>query len=254
MHIVVCFKWVIDEAYIRRGAGGVLDFSQVDYKLSDYDRNAIEEALRLRRAFGGKVTGITVGPPEGAKGVKDALSRGIDEAVFITDGNFRELDVVQTSKILAEVIERRLSPYNLILCGEGSSDFYNRQVGPRLAELLAIPCVSFATKLTVEQQSVTVERRREGAIEVVVAPLPALVTVTPEINTPRIPGVKDTLMAGKKPVVQLGAGDVTSFSEARMKVVSLTGAAMERQCEKFGVDDAEIRRFVDTLQRKGVIT
>ncbi|MCX7635884.1 MAG: electron transfer flavoprotein subunit beta/FixA family protein [Syntrophales bacterium] len=254
MHIIVCFKWVIDEAYIRRGAGGTLDFSQVDCKLSDYDRNAIEEAVRIRGIVGGKVTGLTVGPPEGAKGVKDALSRGLDEAVFITDGTFRDLDATQTSLVLAEVIRHRLSPYDLILCGEGSGDFYNRQVGPRLAELLEVPCLSFVARLTVTDNAVTAERRGEGGVEVVSAPLPALVTVLPEINTPRIPGVKDTLMAGKKPVITIGAGEVPAPGEPRVKTLSLTGAALERVCEKFGTDDGEIQRFIDTLRRKGVLT
>ena len=103
--IVACFKWVVDEAYIRKGSDGKLDFSSVDYKIGEYDRNAIEEAARLRdTGGGGSVIGITVGAPESAKGVKDGLSRGMDQAFFVSDPSFKDLEPSQTAAILAEVI------------------------------------------------------------------------------------------------------------------------------------------------------
>ena len=97
------------------------------------------------------------------------------------------------------------------------------------------------------------ERRVEEGIEVVAASLPALVTVLPEINVPRIPGVKDTLMASRKPVVTIRKEELSHGVEARLQTVGLTAARMERSCEKFGTDAAEITRFVDSLRKKGVI-
>jgi len=102
-NVVACFKWVVDEAYIRKGAAGALDFSAVDYKISEYDRNALEEAARCR-GEGGKVTALTAGGPEAAKGLKDALSRGADTAVFAGDPAFADLDSSQTAAVLAEII------------------------------------------------------------------------------------------------------------------------------------------------------
>jgi len=251
--VIACFKWVVDEAYIRRDPSGELDFSSVDYKIGEYDRNAIEEAVRLKEAVGAKAIAVTVGMPEATKGVKDALSRGTDEAYFIADGSFGNLDSSQTAFILAEVIRTKIEQYDVILCGEGSSDLYAQQVGPRLAEHLGIPCISFVQKLTVGKDQLVAERRVEEGIEVVTVPLPSLVTVLPDINVPRIPGVKDTLMAGKKPIVKITKDDLPPVGEPMLRTISLTASRMERSCERFGTNAAEIARFVGSLRKKGVI-
>jgi electron transfer flavoprotein beta subunit len=251
--IIACFKWVVDEAYIRRGSSGELDFSAVDYKISDYDRNAIEEAVRLKDAGGGSVIALTVSVPEATKGVKDALSRGADQCYFIADPSFRDLEPAQTAKVLADVIRNRVGSFDLILCGEGSSDLYAQQVGPRLAESLGIPCFSFVQKVSLEGGKVIAERRVEEGVEVVEATLPALVTVLPDVNIPRIPGVKDTLMASKKPVVTVKKEDLSGLADPTLRTVGLSAVRMERTCEKFGVDAAEIRRFVDGLKKRGVL-
>lgn len=250
--IIACFKWVIDEAYIRRGSSGELDFSSVDYKISDYDRNAIEEAVRLKESNGGSVIAVTVGVPGATKGVKDALSRGADQACFISDASFNNLESSQTAAILAEAIRPRI-PYDLIVCGEGSSDLYAQQVGPRLAENLGIPCISFVQKLTLDGNQLTAERRLEEGIEVVTASLPALVTVLPDINVPRIPGVKDTLMASKKPAAAITKEDLPPLGEARLRTTGMAASSMDRTCERFGSDDSEIKRFVESLRKKGVV-
>ncbi|MGA3207579.1 MAG: electron transfer flavoprotein subunit beta/FixA family protein [Syntrophales bacterium] len=252
--IIACFKWVIDEAYIRRGPSGDLDFSSVDYKIGEYDRNAIEEAVRLKEALGGKAIAVNVGVPEAAKGVKDALSRGTDEAYFIADSSFGNLDSSQTAIILGEVIRSRIEQYDIILCGEGSSDLYAQQVGPRLAEQLGISCISFVQKLSLEKDQLVAERRVEEGIEVIMVPLPALVTVLPDINIPRIPGVKDTLMAGKKPIVKIAKDELPPIGEPLLRTISLTASRVERSCERFGTDAAEIARFVGSLRKTGVIT
>jgi len=251
--IIACFKWVVDEAYIRRGSSGNLDFSSVDYKIGEYDRNAIEEAVRLKETLGGSAIGITVGLPEGTKGVKDALSRGCDQTYFISDASFANLEPSQTAAILGEVIESRIQQYDLIICGEGSSDLYAQQVGPRLAEKLGIPCISFVQKLSLDGGQLMAERRVEEGIEVIAAPLPSLVTVLPDINVPRIPGVKDTLMASKKPVVIVKKDELQPLGAACLQTISMTASRMERTCEKFGTDTAEIARFVASLRKTGVI-
>lgn len=252
LNIITCFKWVVDEAYIREGALGKLDFSSVVYKIGEYDRNAIEEAVRLREALGGTVTALTVGPPEAAKGIRDALSRGPDQACFILDDSFRNLESSQTASLLAEVICSRM-PYDLIVCGEGSSDLYAHQVGSRLAERLGVPCISFVQKMTIAGERLIAERKVEEGVEVTEVPLPVVVTVLPEINIPRIPGVKDTLMASKKPVETVQRGELLSVPEPMLMTISLTAARMERTCEKFGTDDVAIGRFIDVLRRRGVM-
>jgi electron transfer flavoprotein beta subunit len=253
-NMVACFKWVVDEAYIRRGSGGVLDFSAVDYKVSDYDRNAVEEAVRLREASGGRVVALTVGVPEASKGVKVALSRGADEAVFVADAAFRDLEPAQTAFLLAAAIRTRGLAHDLVLCGEGSGDLYAQQVGPRLAELLGIPCIAFVQKLTLEGDVIRAERRVEEGVEVVLAPLPALVTVLPEINSPRIPGVKATLMASNNPVPMVKHSAHPALPPASLEPVGLAAAQMERACERCGTEGTEMARLGETLRKKGVLS
>lgn len=251
--IIACFKWVIDEAYIRHNASGQLDLTSVDYKISNFDRNAIEEAVRLKETHQGKVIALTLGVPEDAKGVRDALSRGPDEAYFIADPSFANQDAHQTASILAEVIRTRIVTYNLILCGEGSSDFYNQQVGPRLAEALNIPCISFAQRLAIEGDQLEADRRVEEGIETLRTNLPAVATVLPEINVPRIPSVKNALMASKKPVITIKKEEIPYAPKAQLQTVDLTASNLERHCQKFQTEPADITRFVDAIGKKALL-
>ncbi|MEN6349173.1 MAG: electron transfer flavoprotein subunit beta/FixA family protein [Syntrophomonas sp.] len=244
--ILSCFKWVIDEAYIKAGGGRELDLEWVDYKISDYDRNAIEEAVQLQEKYGGSVSAITVARPDDTKGIKDALSRGPEKAYFINDSSFENLEPSQTAAILAEVISSQIE-YDIIICGEGSSDLYARQVGPRLAELLGIPCISFAHKIEIEGEEVIVERKVDDGIEVYAAPFPVLITVLPDINSPRIPGLKDTLAASKKPVIEIEREDLTGKFEPCLVTTSINKADMGRNCQKLEGTADELATLVDNL-------
>ncbi len=251
-NIVSCFKWVIDEAYVRSGSSGQLDLEMVDYKLSDYDRNAIEEAVLLREKYGGDAIAITVGSPDAAKGVKTALSRGPDKAYFVNDDSFEDLDSSQTAGILAEVIGTQIE-YDLIICGEGSNDLYARQVGPRLADKLGIPCICYAQKIEIQDNQVIVERKAEEGVEVISAPLPALVTVLPDINTPRVPGLKDTLAASKKPLIEIEKEDLSGDYQPRLQTGGMRAASLERECVKFSDSAEDISNFVQALTKEGFI-
>jgi electron transfer flavoprotein beta subunit len=249
--VICCFKWVIDEAYLRTGSSGQLDTETVDYKISDYDRNAIEEAVQIREQYGGDVIAVTVGSPEATRGVKNALSRGPDQAYFINDRSFADLEPSQTAAILADVIGTRIR-YDLIICGEGSSDLYARQVGPRLAEKLGIPCICYVQKIEIQDNQVIVERRVEDGIEVIAAPMPALVTVLPDINSPRVPGLKDTLAASKKPVTSVCRQELPGKYEPRIQTSGIRAASLKRTCVKFGSGAGDIGGFVQALLKEGV--
>ncbi len=252
--IIVCYKWVVDSADIKVAPeSGELILDRVGYRISDYDRNAIEEAVRLQEKYGGTVTAITVGGPAAKKSLKDVLARGPEKACFVWDPNFEDLEPSQTAAILASAIRSTLK-YDLIVCGEGSGDLYAQQVGPRLAESLGIPCAAFVNKVvSLEGGRVIVERKVEEGIEVVAMPLPALITVLPEINTPRVPGLKDTLAAGKKPVIEIKGAELGQFSPC-LETLRLLGTKMSRQGEKFGAEPAEISRLVSVLVKEGVIS
>lgn len=250
--ILCCYKWVIDEAYVKAGASGKLDMEWANYKLSDYDKNAIEEGVRLQEQFGGSVAAITVGTPDATKGLKDALSRGPEKAYFVNDETFVNLEPSQTAAILSDVIKAQV-PFDLIICGEGSSDLYAQQVGPRIAERLGIPCATYAQRLTLDGQTLTVERKTDQGVEVLQMPLPALVTVAPDINTPRIPGLKDTLSAGKKPVVNISRSDLPGGYDPRLVTGNMKAAGMDRNCIKYDADAASIASLVDALMKAGVL-
>lgn len=251
-NIVCCFKWVVDEAYIKPSSSGKIDLEWAEHKLSDYDRNAIEEAVRLQEAYGGSITAITVAPSDATKGIKDALSRGPEKAYFINDDDLENLEPSQTSAILAQVIGQQID-YDLIICGEGSSDLYAQQVGPRLAEKLGISCIAFVKKVKIEGQRVIAERKTDDGIEVVSAPLPALITVLPDINNPRVPGLKDTLAASKKPVVEISLEDLEADYPALITDQGLRAASLVRNCTRFGSGSEDIQALAEIIKKTGII-
>ncbi len=254
LRIITCFKWVIDQADIKTAPGSrELLLDRASYRISDYDRFAIEEAVSLQEKHGGSTAAITVGSPAARKSLKDVLSRGPEKAYFVNDASFDTLEPSQTASILASAIRSQLE-YDLIICGEGSGDLYAQQVGPRLAEALNIPCATCVSKLTVYGAQIIAERKLDDGIEVVAIPLPALVTVLPEINTPRIPGLKDTLAASKKPVFDIKAADLGQSFEPCLQTVSILASTMERNGVKFSSDGADIRKFVEVILKTGNIS
>jgi electron transfer flavoprotein beta subunit len=243
---------VVDEAYIKPSSAGKIDLEWAEHKLSDYDRNAIEAGVQLQEEYGGTVTAVTVASSEATKGIKDALSRGPEKAFFINDEQFENLEPVQTSAILAQVISQQID-YDLIICGEGSSDMYSQQVGPRLAEKLGIPCIALVKKLEIKDNRLIAERKTDEGIEVVSAPLPALVTVLPDINNPRVPGLKDTLAASKKPVVDVSLEDLAAEYPALMVLEDMRAASLVRNCTRFGSGPEDIQAFVEAVNKTGII-
>jgi len=251
--IVTCFKWVKDEADIKIIPNSrELALDRVGYKISDYDRNAIEEGVQLQERYGGNVVAVTVGPPEAKPGLKDALSRGPEKAYFVNDPAFAELEPSQTAAVLAAAIKGYIE-FDIIICAEGSSDLYAQQVGPRLAELLNIPCATYVNKLSIEDNQIVAERKLEDGVEIVTMPMPALVTVLPEINTPRLPTLKQVLSCAKKPVENIGLADIGQLQEPGLKTISVLAATMERRREKYSAENENIRKIVDALIKEGIL-
>lgn len=255
LKIIACFKWVIDDADIKVDKGSrrlILD--RVSYKISAYDRNAIEEAARLQERHGGSVAAVTIAPPTARQCLKDALSRGPDKAYFVNDPSFADLEPSQTASLLAAAIKSRIE-FDLIICGEGSSDLYAQQVGPALAERLGIPCATYVNKLNyVESERLVIaDRKLEEGIETVSVPLPALVTILPDTNTPRIPTLKQVLGAAKKPVEAITLAAIGQTYAPCLQAVDTLAATMDRRRLKFGPDPEGIRSVVGALLKEGVI-
>lgn len=202
MKIVVSFKVVPDDQDIQVSGDGSLDFSKAHKIVSTYDLNAMEAAAQLAAANeGSSVIGVTVGDAkiDDSKLKKNVLARGVDELFMTADDACADMDAHATAAALADLMAK-VGDYDLILCGDGSADNYAQQVDVQLAAKLGLPVVNGATKIEAGDGVVVVERTLEDVIETVEVPLPAVVSVTPDVALPRIPGMKDILAAGKKPM------------------------------------------------------
>ena len=207
MNIVAAFKVVPDDQDIQVSADGTLDYSKAKNTVSAYDLNAIEAAAQLAAANeGSNVVAVTVGGADidDSKLKKNVLARGVDELYMTADDACKGLDARATAVALAELVSK-VGDFDVVLCGDGSADNYAQQVDVQLAAKLGLPVVTAATKITAKDGALEVERTLEDVVEVVEVPLPAVVSVAPYIALPRIPGMKDILAAGKKPMNVAGA-------------------------------------------------
>jgi electron transfer flavoprotein beta subunit len=199
MNILVCIKQVPDTETRIKIAGDKksIDPTDVNWILNPYDEYAVEEALRIKEKLGNTtVTVISVGPERTVTAIRSALAMGADEAVLIkTD---QVLDSLATAKALAAAIKE--IPYDLILSGKQGVDDDNLQVGPMVAELLNIPCVTYISELKLENGKATVKREVEGGMEIVEATLPVMFTAEKGLNEPRYPALRGIMMAKKKTI------------------------------------------------------
>jgi electron transfer flavoprotein beta subunit len=256
MKVISCYKWVLDEADLKIDAKSrVLLRDRAKSKISEYDRNAIECGVQLVEEQGGEVIALTAGTADAKNSLKDALSRGPAQAVFVKDELMAKADAAATAKVL-EAAVKQIGEYDLLICGEGSSDGYSQQVGIRLAQHLGIPVITFVNKVQVSGGVLRAERKLDEGIEVVEVNLPALITVLPDINAPRIPSLKQILGATKKPVKELSVSELgldASRIEARVKRQSVLGAVMERKQIRVQGETAEVvAHIVDVLRKEGV--
>lgn len=209
MNIVVCVKYVPD-AQSERGfdaSDNTTDRENVDGLLSELDEYAVEEALKLVEAGEGEVTVLTIGPEQAADAVKKALQMGADKGVHVSDEAIGGSDAPATSLVLAAAI-RKIGAVDLVLTGMASTDGSMSVVPAMLAERLGLPQVTFASELTVEGDTVTIRRDGDVASETITASMPALVSVTDQINEPRYPSFKGIMAAKKKPVEQWSLADL----------------------------------------------
>ncbi|MDK2824007.1 MAG: electron transfer flavoprotein beta subunit [Clostridia bacterium] len=241
--VVACYKWVIDEADIRvEEKDHSLNFERAKYKISEYDRNAIEAGALLNEEKGCEFLAVTCGPNVEAS-LKDVLSRGPASISYVNEEWLADVDSSVTSKILAGII-KKIGNVDLVICGEGSSDDYSQQVGPRLAALLGYASVTFVNKLDITEEGIKVERKLEDGVEVLEVKGPAVVTVLPDINKPRIPSLKQILAAKKKPTEKISLKEIgfdINASQPKLKTLSISGTVMERKNMQINTDGLSIK-------------
>ncbi|OEG70027.1 electron transfer flavoprotein subunit beta [Candidatus Endomicrobiellum trichonymphae] len=209
MNIIVCIKQVPNTMDVQIDPEtGRLKREGVESVINSFDEYAIEEGVRIKERTGGKVIAVTMGPPQAESVLREAVSKGADEAVLVSDRAFGGADTLATSYALSSAI-KFIGSYDIILCGEQASDGDTAQVGPEIAETLNIPHVAYIKKIeSIDKKSIKVERMMEDGCDLIESPIPVLLTVVKEINTPRIVSLKGKMAAKKAIIKILNASDV----------------------------------------------
>ncbi len=209
MRIVVCIKQVPDTTEVRIDPDrGTLIREGVESILNPLDAYAIEGAVTLRERLGGPVTALSMGPPQAEAAAREAIARGCDDAVLLTDRAFAGADTWATSYTLACAV-RRLGDVRLVLCGKQAIDGDTAQVGPGLAVHLGWPQATYVRRiLEASEERLTVERMTDYGDETLRLSLPAVLTVLKDLNFPRLPSLVSQMRARRCDVARWGPGDV----------------------------------------------
>lgn len=258
MNVIVCAKLAPDVEDMEVKADRSISFERAERSFGEYDLPAIEAAVQLVEAQGGTLTALSVGASElkNSKARKAILSRGPNDLTLVMDESLAEADSYQTASILAAAI-RNLGEFDLVLFGTGSADLYAQQVGILVGELLGVLTTNAVSKIDVQDGKLIVERALEDVTEVLELTTPAVLTTTADIALPRIPGMKDILGAGKKPVTEWALADVMNGEGSQSTVKVLSTLAPEqvdrKQIIREGVSEDVIQQLVGDLVKDGVL-
>jgi len=260
VNIVVCLKQVpgttdvkIDpqtNTLIRQGIKNVIN---------PFDTYALEEGVRLKERFGGKVTVLSMGPPQAEEALREALSLGADEAILLSDKAFAGADTWATAYTLSAAI-RKAGQIDIIICGRQTMDGDTGQVGPELSEMLQIPFVAYVSKIDdIAGSQMRVQRLIEEGHEIIESPVPAVISVTKEINVPRLPSLRGIIRA-KKAVIpvwtvkELGVDpNMVGLAGSATKVIKIFFPQRVCKAEALNGDPAsQVERLVTRLREAGL--
>jgi len=256
--IIVCVKQAVDVTQIRADpTTRRLITSDAPRKISDIDKNALEEAVRVKEKQGGEVIVVTMGEDGAKTALREALAIGADKAYHLNDPAFQNTDTRVTSLILCEAI-KKLDPFDLLMCGETTIDSFAGITSQRIAERLGIPLIMYARSLRFEGGIVTAERILEDRNETVKAKTPALVTVIKGINEPRIPSLMAIMKASKKEIVAWNAEALGLSKEklaSTLEITEILAPKMERRKITIkGENPAEVAsKLAKALIQDGVV-
>jgi len=237
VNIIVLVKLAIDVGQLRIDPStGKPYIEEAPLKISDIDRMAIEEAVRIKEKHGGKITSIsalTWGPltkraSEAEMPLREALAMGVDEAILIADEKLLQADTKTTANVIAATI-KNIGGADLIIAGEGTIDGFSGVVGARIAAELNIPLITYARKIELKGNIITAERDLEDYIEIVETTTPTVITVTREINVPRLPTLLQIRMAIKKPLKKITLKEIGVEVEPKIKPFLIEGVKVKRK-------------------------
>jgi electron transfer flavoprotein beta subunit len=242
MNMVVCTKQVIDPEAppasfkIDPANNKVVPPPGVSPVVDPYAEYAVEAALKIKDAKGGKVTAISLGTNQLRDIAKKPLAMGADELILLEDEAFDGGDSYSTAYALAMSI-KKLGEYDIVFCGREASDWNGGQVGSGIAEILGLPSVTLAKKIEITDGKARIERATDEGYEVIEVPLPVLITVSHELGEPRYPTIKGIMAAKKKEPVVWKPGDIgvepsqVGAAGRRTKLLKLFQPVREGKCE-----------------------
>jgi len=258
MNIVVCVKQIPDPA-----DPGALDPESKTLKrdgkliLDESDSYGVEMALQLV-GDSGEVTLVSMAPNGEVSGLRTALAMGAAKAVLVSDDALKGSDALTTAKVQAAAIGKA-GEYDLVLAATESSDGYTGVVPEQIAAVLGLPSVTFAKSVTIDGDTVKVDRQTEAGYDEVVSPLPAVVSVTAGVVEPRYPSFKGIMAAKSKPVDQLTLADIgieasnAGWAGAGQEIIEVATAAQREAGEIIEDDGEAFTKVVDFLSNLKVI-
>lgn len=250
MNVLVCMKQILDPEVPAR------DF-RIDSKRKEAERGSAslvtnifcENALETALQFGGTITALTFGPASAEDTLRKALAMKANAAAHVVDESDAPRDPLTVARVLAAAI-RKLGSFDLILTGRESGDWGAGQTGALVAEELGVPCVAFVDSIEASGASVRVKRQTGDGVEIIEAQVPVVLTITnDEHNVPRIPKVRDVMLAHRQPITQFTLNDLgVSAADDYYEVVELSVPQKESRCEIVKGDTLDAR--VDMLARR----
>ena len=237
MNIIVCVKQVPDPQMpmasfkIDPATNKLVPTPGIPPVINGYDEQAVEAALRLKEANGGKITALSLGKELVSDVIKKPLSMGADELILLQDDAFEDGDDYVTAHALAAAI-KKIGEYDLIICGRQASDFDSGVVGAGIGEILGLPVITIARDIKMTDGVIRVERVVPDGYEVVEASPPVVVTVSNELGQPRYPTLRGIMAAGRKQPTVWSAQDLgLDTTASRMKLLKLYQPDKISQCE-----------------------
>ncbi|MEJ6950859.1 electron transfer flavoprotein subunit beta/FixA family protein [Natronospora cellulosivora (SeqCode)] len=261
MNIVVCIKQVPDTSDVKIDKKtNTLIRSGVKSIINPYDMHALEEALRLREEYGGKVTVISMGPSQVVEALKETISMGADEVILLSDRAFAGADTLATSYTLAKAIEK-IKDVDLIFCGKQAIDGDTAQVGPGVAEHLNIPHATYVKEIqNYEKDKLTIKKEIENGYELLEINTPALLTFVKDINEVRFPSIRGILRSKeiKVPIWTVDDLDLDKtaigLDGSPTQVIWVGTPELEEKGEIFeGKPEDQVNNLLEKLYKKRVL-
>jgi electron transfer flavoprotein beta subunit len=260
-NVVVCLKQIPnpDLQFQIASDGKDIRRDAVNYKTNGSDEYALEAAVRIKEAHGGRVVALTAGPKRAEPVLREALAKGADEAVRIAYGEPASYDVGHVARILAAAI--RTIPHDLVLAGVQSDDLIASATGGLVAGFLGLPHASVVTRVELKGGALEVACEMEGGLQRVVSvPIPALLTIQFGANVPRYAPLPAIMKAARQPIREIGPSAVGAASWEALRgpyafrVRGLSPPPAKGRAELVtGTVEDQAKRLAQLLREKGFV-